>query len=131
MGFINTFKTSWKKGFDYKGKSTRKEFIEFSLIDLGIKFLLPLLVGLTRSLGFSLYEKNLGMIPELVDVIGQLLNLVEILYIGGSLFVITSLTIRCLRNAKAKWQWVFLHFIPFGFVFIYFFPLKSKEEKIN
>ena len=101
------------------------------MIDLGIKFLLPLLVGLTRSLGFSLYEKNLGMIPELVDVIGQLLNLVEILYIGGSLFVITSLTIRCLRNAKAKWQWVFLHFIPFGFVFIYFFPLKSKEEKIN
>ena len=54
MSFINTFKTSWKKGFNYKGKSTRKEFMEFSLIDLGIKFSLPLLIGLTRSFGFSL-----------------------------------------------------------------------------
>ena len=131
MGFINTFKTSWKKGFDYKGKSTRKEFIEFSLIDLGIKLLLTLLVRLTGHFGFSLFEKNLGMVTELVFLISSLMKTIELLYIGGSLFVITSLTIRCLRNAKAKWQWVFLHFIPFGFVFIYFFPLKSKGEKIN
>ena len=64
----------------------------------------------------------------IIAVINELFKIIQFLYIGGTLFVTTSLTIRCLRNVGAKWQWIFLHFIPLGFILIYFFPLK-KEKK--
>ena len=129
MNYINSFKTAWKKGFDYKGKSTRKEFIEFEITDHVLRIILfPVILFLTNNFLYLSYDKNLSIIPEIIAVINGLFNIIQFLYTGGTLFVTTSLTIRCLRNVDRKWQWVFLHFIPLGFILIYFFPLKKKEE---
>ena len=129
MNYINSFKTAWKKGFDFKGISTRQEFLEYHLTDLVIRvFLIPVFIFLITQFLYLSYERELTIIPELINVLLQLLKIFKVLYIGGTLFVATSLTIRSLRNVGAKWQWIFLHFIPLGFILIYFFPLK-KEKK--
>ena len=128
MNYINSFKTAWKKGFDYKGKSTRKEFIEFEITDHVLRIILfPVILFLTNNFLYLSYDKNLTIIPEIIAVINESFKIIQFLYTGGTLFVTTSLTIRCLRNVGAKWQWVFLHFIPLGFILIYFFPLKKRE----
>ena len=132
MNFIDSFKKSWKKGFDYKGKSTRKEFIEFEITDHILRIIIfPVILFITGNFMYLSYERNLTIIPEIITVISQLIKIIQFLYTGGTLFVTTSLTIRCLRNAEAKWQWIFLHFIPFGFILIYFLPLKKLKNKSN
>ena len=131
MNFLKTFKKSWRRIFDYKGKSTRREFLEYFItyyIGRLILFLILLFIEPLQYIFLSNEDSLAGIFSSLLQVLFELLKLINAIYIFGGIFVAISLSIRSLRDAGARWQWVFLNFVnPIGCIFIYFFPLKRKK----
>ncbi len=128
MTYIKSLKNTWVKGFNYKGNSTKEEFLEYYSIHYSIIILVNIIQLLVTSVIYKTMDYNYGITFELFNVFSKLIEFVFSLYKIGSIIVQIPLSIRCLRNAGAKWQWTFLNIInPIGCILIYFLPLKSKR----
>ena len=95
---IHSYKTFWKKGFDFKGRSTRNEYWWAYLMNTIIYFLLFIFVRVTSGI-----NENLGL----------LFNLIYVLYSLGQFIPSISIIIRRVRDMGKGWQWIFINLIPF------------------
>tara|TARA_Y100001968_G_scaffold333624_1_gene397712 strand:- start:1559 stop:1945 length:387 start_codon:yes stop_codon:yes gene_type:complete len=128
MTYIKSLKNAWVKGFKYKGKSTKQEFLEYYLIHYSIIIFVNIIQLVVTSAIYKTIDYNYGIVFELFNVFSKLIEFVFFLYKLGSIIIQIPLSIRCLRNAGAKWQWSFLNIInPIGCIVIYFLPLKNKK----
>ena len=131
MKFLNPIKSTWRKGFDYKGITTKKDFIDYFIIRFIIWIILTfpfdILLGILNYYQYVVLNYE-NILTELINVVSQTLTLGKSIFMIGSIVVEIPLTIRCLRNAGKRWQWVFLNIInPFGLLIILLIPLRKSN----
>ena len=123
---IKSYLSAWKKSFDFKGKSTRKEYWQYLILNSIIfvfLFLVPF-VG-THFIDFDDFPVAISMLLLLIYSIG-LLSLL------GSIWVALPLTIRRIRDVGMSWKWIFFVSLPYiGSVFVLIFLTRPSMVVID
>lgn len=132
---IKSFITAWKKAFDFKGKTSRKDFWFYQLVS----FLLFLALNVTQNLVTNLQYYALGnegdetysIFAEIFAVIGQTISIISFLLILGSIVIHFSITVRRLRDIQKKWTWIFIQLIPIlGWIYFELY-LMTRPSRVN
>ena len=127
MKYLNLLKTVWSQGFNYKGESSKKDFLEYYLLHYLIIIVLSVLKNILLNIQYSTME--IGILSAVIAVINQLLAIFYVFYLWGSIVVQIPFTVRCLRSVGARWYWTFLNIInPLGCLIIYFIPLRISRK---
>ena len=121
MILITAFIDAWKRPFDYKGVTTRKNYWFYCLASFIVSLLLEILKGIWANLAIlsspSYYEFSLA--SNFFLIIFQTLNIIDFAYSLGTLVISPSIIVRRLRDSGKQWQWVFLVLIPiFGWIWL-------------
>ena len=123
---FNSYFTTWKKAFKFQGRSTRKEYWFFVLINFFVTLLLiffNLIQSLLRTYYFSSGNDFLQILSNFITI----LNFIPAIILLGSIWVVLPLTIRRIRDVGMKWQWIFLALIPYiGTIFILIFLTRTS-----
>ena len=129
-----SYLVSWKKCFNFKDRSTRKEYWIVFFITILFPFIF-LFLNIIQSLLISLFYYNFYISVIAVNLI-RILSLILLLIFCGQIWTLLPLTVRRIRDVGMKWQWIFLVPIPIiGFIFILIFLtrksfIESKVKKI-
>ena len=143
---MKSYFAAWRKSFDFKGRSTRKEywifflvdFIVFPIIFISLNILQNLLTTLSYgSLSYA-YESNAlnsSVWIEVFSIAAQSISFLSFLLLPISLghtWTLLPLTVRRIRDVGMKWQWIFFVSIPMlGFIFVLIFLTRNSVEEIN
>ena len=128
---LQSYLISWKKCFNFKGRSTRKEYWIVFFITILFPFIF-LLLNIIQSLLISLFPLNFYISVIAVNLI-SILSLILLLIFLGQIWTLLPLTVRRIRDVGMKWQWIFLVPIPIiGFIFILIFLTRKSliESKV-
>jgi len=130
---IKYFTIPWKKAFDYRGITSRKEFWYFQLIST----VLFLVLNVTQNLitNFQYYAINSGseyeIYSEILAVLGQTISIITFPFLLGTVVVQCSIRVRRLRDISRKWTWMFLHFIPILGILFFELYFMTRPSKVN
>ena len=123
---FNSYFTTWKKAFKFQGRSTRKDYWFFVLINFFIALLFILLNYIQVVLRAYSYSSPNDFLPILSNFI-TILSFIPAIIVLGSIWVALPLTIRRIRDVGMKWQWIFLVSIPYiGIIFILIFLTRTS-----
>ena len=128
---FKSYLTTWKKSFKFQGRSTRKDYWFFLLINFFI-YIFILLGNLTQSLIFQFSISNdndfLGILSKIITFV----LVIPAIILLGTVWVALPLTVRRIRDVGMKWQWIFFVSIPYiGFFFVLIFLTRTSVEEIN
>ena len=126
---FKSYFTAWKKAFKFQGRSTRKDYWFFVLINFFIGLLLLILnVIKLRIYYFSSGDDFLQILSNFITI----LIFIPAIILLGSIWVALPLTIRRIRDVGMKWQWIFLVSIPYiGTIFILIFLTRTSVIDID
>ena len=128
---FKSYLNTWKKAFKFQGRSTRKEYWFFLLINFFIYFFM-MLGNLIASLIFqyALYNDN-DFLVIFTEIITYAM-IIPLIILFGTIWVSLPLTVRRIRDVGMKWQWIFFVSIPYiGFFFVLIFLTRTSVEEIN
>ena len=119
---FRSYLSAWKKPFNFRGKSNRKEYWQFLILNAIILFFL-LFIGLL--LGAANNNSFLASISMPLYLIG-------LLFTFGSLWIALPLTVRRIRDVGMSWKWIFFASLPYiGSVFVLIFLTRSSMVVID
>tara|TARA_B100000482_G_scaffold169640_1_gene135629 strand:+ start:219 stop:638 length:420 start_codon:yes stop_codon:yes gene_type:complete len=130
---LKSYFVAWRKSFDFKGRSTRKDYWIFFLIDTILFPIIFVFLNVVQNLliNLSLYS---GWY-EIFALAGQSISILSFLLIPialGHTWTLLPLTVRRIRDVGMKWQWIFFVSIPLlGFIFVLIFLTRNSVEEIN
>ena len=130
---MKSYFAAWRKSFDFKGRSTRKDYWIFFLIDTILFPIIFVFLNLVQSLliKFSIYS-GWYEIPIIAEQLIGILSFLLIPIALGHTWTLLPLTVRRIRDVGMKWQWIFFVSIPFiGFLFVLIFLTRTSIEEIN
>ena len=115
---LKSYLSAWKRPFDFKGKSTRKEYWHFVILNSIVTaisyFLFLYAIALTNDVNSS-FSIATSIPLYLISSIGLLLFF-------GSIWIALPLTVRRIRDVGMSWKWIFLVSLPYlGGVFVMIF----------
>ena len=125
---------AWRKSFDFKGRSTRKEYWIFFIIAC---ILIPIIFGLLAFIQFlSIYPPSYDYFPiwflNIIDAFATGFSYMLLPISLGHTWTFLPLTVRRIRDVGMKWQWIFFVSIPLvGFIFVLIFLTRNSVEEIN
>ena len=123
---FKSYFTAWKKAFKFQGRSTRKDYWFFLLINFSI-FLLFLIFSVIQSVLRTYYFSSGNDFLQILSNFITILNFIPAIILLGSIWVALPLTIRRIRDVGMKWQWIFLVSIPYiGTIFILIFLTRTS-----
>ena len=123
---FKSYFTAWKKAFKFQGRSTRKDYWFFVLINFFIVLLL-LIVSIIQNLFRTYYFSSGNDFLQILSNFITILSFIPALILLGSIWVALPLTIRRIRDVGMKWQWIFLVSIPYiGTIFILIFLTRTS-----
>ena len=115
---------AWKRMFDFRGRSRRKEYWLFALFHLIVLCIFGFAVGVIP------YTPGQG--PYTVAAIFRAGVLILLgLYFLGSCIVNLSLLIRRLHDINATGWWALVVFVPMGSLVLFIFTLIKGTEGEN
>ena len=125
---LTSYISAWKRPFDFKGKSTRKEYWYFvilnSIITVISYFLFLSAIALTNGSNSS-FSFAISILLYFISSIGLLLFF-------GSIWVALPLTVRRIRDIGMSWKWIFLVSLPYiGGVFVVIFLTRPSIISID
>ena len=127
---INSFLIAWKKAFDFRGVTSRKDFWLYELA----AFIFLIVINITSNLFVNLQYASLpsgtesAISSEIFAFIAQILSIISFLFVLGGILVGLSISVRRLRDIQKKWTWIFIQIIPL-FGAIYFIYLMCQPSK--
>ena len=131
----NSYFVAWRKSFDFKGRSTRKDYWIFFLIDFILYPITFVFLNVLQNLLFVSSSNLDSFGVEIIAIAGQLISILSFLLIPialGHTWTLLPLTVRRIRDVGMKWQWIFFVSIPFiGFLFVLIFLTRTSIEEIN
>ena len=123
---FKSYFTAWKKAFKFQGRSTRKDYWFFVLINFFIALILllfNLIQSVLRTYSFSSDNDFFQILSNFITI----LSFIPAIIILGSFWVALPLTVRRIRDVGMKWQWIFLVSIPYiGTIFILIFLTRTS-----
>ena len=125
---LTSYISAWKRPFDFKGKSTRKEYWHFVILNsivIVISYVLFLsAIALTNGVNSS-FSVAISTPMYIISSIGLLLFF-------GSIWVALPLTVRRIRDVGMSWKWIFFASLPYiGGVFVLIFLTRSSMVVID
>ena len=113
---FNSYIAAWKRPFDFKGKSNRKEYWSFNLLSFFPFVFFNLIESLIDTFRFSLVSNSSGLnlIPNLLEIISKTINIFSSLLIFGFLWTCIPLTVRRIRDIGMSWKWIFFALTPYA-----------------
>ena len=134
---LKSYFTTWKKAFQFQGRSTRRDYWVFQLISFLVGVLSYVFVVLSNYFSYLKNietgdELTLGIV-RLLSLIITLLGFIPTLILGGSIWVGLPLTVRRIRDVGMKWQWIFFAYFPYigTVIFALIFLTRPSVEEIN
>ena len=123
---FKSYFTAWKKAFKFQGRSTRKDYWFFLLINFFI-FLLFLIFSVIQSVLRTYYFSSGNDFLQILSNFITILSFIPAIILLGSIWVSLPLTIRRIRDVGMKWQWIFLVLIPYiGPIFVLIFLTRTS-----
>ena len=123
---FKSYVTAWKKAFKFQGRTTRKDYWFFLLINFFIVLfflILNVIQNVLRTYSFSSGNDFFQILSNFITI----LSLIPAIILLGSIWVALPLTIRRIRDVGMKWQWIFLVSIPYiGTIFILIFLTRTS-----
>ena len=117
---LKSYLSAWKKPFNFRGKSTRKEYWQFLILN-------AIILVFFLFLGFLGVANNISLAP-----ISTPLYLIGLLFTFGSLRISLPLTVRRIRDVGMSWKWIFFASLPYiGGVFVLIFLTRSSMVVID
>ena len=133
---IKAFIIAWKKAFDFKGVTSRKDFWLYELASFILLLLLNIFENIITNIQYILlpdedvYEYSIFV--DILAIVGQVLSIVIWLLALGSIVVGISISIRRLRDISKKWTWIFLNLIPIlGQIYFYLYFMTRPTTIIS
>ena len=121
---FKSYLSAWKKPFDFEGKSTRKEYWQFLILN-------AIILGFTVFLGLLGTINNYSF-PVALSILFYPIYIIGLLLFIGSLWIAIPLTIRRIRDVGMSWKWIFFVAMPYlGNVFILIFLTRSSMVVID
>lgn len=115
---MNWFILAWKRTFDFKGRSRRREYGWFFLINILLSFVLEFFLSAGQTLGLW----------ELANILGFVVLAYSLAYILASI----SLTTRRLHDLGwSGWWQVLIYLIPIILIFATLFALDKELGAIQ
>ncbi len=132
---MNSYFVAWRKSFDFKGRSSRKDYWIFFLIDTILFPIIFVFLNVIQNL-LVVLSFNSGLFgAEIFAIAAQLISILSFLLIPialGHTWTLLPLTVRRIRDVGMKWQWIFFVSIPLlGFIFVLIFLTRNSVEEIN
>ena len=130
---MKSYFAAWRKSFNFKGRSTRKDYWIFFLIDTILFPIIFVFLNLVQSLliNFAFYSGWIE-VPIIGEKVISILSFLLIPIALGHTWTLLPLTVRRIRDVGMKWQWIFFVSIPFiGFLFVLIFLTRTSIEEIN
>ena len=109
MRLITAIIDVWKRPFDYKGVTTRKNYWFYFLSTIIISVLIGVLQKFFDTLGYVFID---SYVSYFFLVISKTFKIIDVLFDIGLLVINPSIIIRRLRDAGKQWQWFFLCLVP-------------------
>ena len=132
---LNSYFVAWRKSFDFKGRSTRKDYWIFFLIDFILYPITFVFLNVFQNLLFVSSSNLDSFGAEIFSIAGQLISILSFILIPialGHTWTLLPLTVRRIRDVGMKWQWIFFVSIPFiGFIFVLIFLTRNSVEEIK
>ncbi|MBO8204146.1 DUF805 domain-containing protein [Prochlorococcus marinus] len=118
---IKNYLSAWQKPFNFQGKSTRKEYWQFLILNsIILGFFL-----LIRAFDYADYYS----FPSAISIP---LYLIGFLLFFGSTWIALPLTVRRIRDVGMSWKWIFFVSIPYiGAIFLLIFLTRSSMVFID
>tara|TARA_B100000886_G_C20288740_1_gene434454 strand:+ start:258 stop:761 length:504 start_codon:yes stop_codon:yes gene_type:complete len=125
---LASYISAWKRSFDFKGKSTRKEYWQFIILNSIVTFISYSLflfsISFTNGLNSSF--------PVAISIPIYIFSSIGLLLFFGSIWVALPLTVRRIRDIGMSWKWIFLVSVPYiGGVFVVIFLTRSSIISID
>ena len=125
---LNSYISAWKRPFDFKGKTTRKEYWHFVILNSIVTVISYVLflsaIALTSGVNSS-FSVAISIPMYIISSIGLLLFF-------GSIWVALPLTVRRIRDVGMSWKWIFFVSIPYiGGLFILIFLTRPSMVVID
>ena len=122
---------TWKKAFKFQGRSSRKDYWFFVLINFLI-YIFSVLCSLTQGLVYQYSYDTGNSFLEILSYFISIFFVLPLIILLGSVWVALPLTVRRIRDVGMKWQWIFFVSIPYiGFFFVLIFLTRTSVEEIN
>jgi len=113
--YLESIKICFKKYIVFKGRSSRQEYISFSVFVFIISFLLSLIEGL------------LGLFPSAEDW-----SVLEAIFVLVTILPSFSVMVRRLHDINKSGWWFFITLTIIGFIpFVYWVIFKRSDEGEN
>jgi len=127
---VNSYIKAWFKIFDFRGKTSRKDYWYFVIVNFLITLLIPIFKTFIES--FS-YSTGFSLIASFI-LYSNSIKIINSVYVLCITIISFSILIRRLRDVGRSWQWFFICLIPLigPLLLIYWLALPSKAlEKFN
>ena len=125
---INSYISAWKRPFDFQGKSTRKEYWHFVILNT-IIFLISY-IFLLFAIGISQDVNSIITVATSIPL--YIISLIGLLLFFGSIWIALPLTVRRIRDVGMSWKWIFLVSLPYiGTFFVMIFLTRPSILSID
>ena len=130
---IESYISAWKRAFDFKGRSNRKEYWQFTILNS----IICLISIISSTFFLSLSNKgfssiNPSLISSAMSISLYTISLVGLLLFFGSIWIAIPLTVRRIRDVGMSWKWIFFVSLPYlGGIFIFIFLTRSSILSID
>ena len=131
---FQSYFTAWKKAFDFKSRSSRKEYWSFNLLNIFLFVFLSVIQHALLNIStvligdFGDYELLFG----LLIVLSKTIEIFSSLIILGVIWISIPLTVRRIRDVGMSWKWIFFALIPYvGQIFGLIFLTRTSIQEID
>ena len=127
---IRSFILAWKKPFDFRSKTSRRDFWFYELATIVLFLVINVLQNIITNLQYAFIE-SASLISEIFAVVGQTISILSFLFTLGSLIIGISISVRRLRDISKKWTWIFIQLIPIlGNLYFYLYLMTRPSNKV-
>ena len=126
---IKSYFDAWKRPFDFKGISNRKEYWSFTLMMIPVFILINTSQSFLNNLKDSLLNTSgsLELLSTLVGITSLMIHIFSYFYLCGVLWTTIPLTVRRIRDVGKSWTWSFVALIPYvGIIFALIFLTRKS-----
>lgn len=123
---FSAYINAWKKAFDFKGRTTRKDYWYFQLLTgILIAIILSIYFFIITAFIYSIDNQFLYKFLDIAPII-------YLLFLFGTFWVNLALTVRRIRDVGMRWYWIFFAIIPYiGSLYVLIFLTRTSVLEIN
>ncbi len=131
---LRSYISAWKRPFDFKGISNRKEYWYFNIFSIILFILINVFTSLINNLSFVIINdpRDLTTISDFLYILSKTIDISNYFLICGFLWTCLPLSVRRIRDVGMAWQWIFLSIIPYiGNIFNLIFLTRPSVLEID